>query len=47
MKAWAQKRRQETEAAGEKELAEVFQLVIKICELEEQLNCARDVEFWS
>ncbi len=37
MKAWAQKRKEEVEAAGEKELAEVFQLVIKICELEEQL----------
>ena len=38
MKAWALKRRYETEAAGEKELAEVFQLVIKVCELEEQLT---------
>jgi len=37
MKAWAEKRRQEMEAIGEKDLAEVFQLVIKICELEEQL----------
>jgi hypothetical protein len=37
MKAWAEKRRQETEAMGERELAEVFQLIIKICELEEQL----------
>ena len=37
MKAWAEKRRQELEAMGEKELAVVFQLFIKICELEEQL----------
>ncbi len=37
MKAWALKRKVEMEAAGENELAEVFQLVIKICELEEQL----------
>ena len=37
MKAWVLKRRQEIEAAGEKELAELFQLVIKICELEEKL----------
>ncbi len=37
MKVWALKRREELEAAGEKELAEVFQLVVKICELEEQL----------
>jgi len=37
MKAWAEKRRQEIEAMGEKDLAQVFQLIIKICELEEQL----------
>jgi hypothetical protein len=37
MKAWEEKRRQELEAMGEKELAEVFQLIIKICELEEEL----------
>ncbi len=43
MKAWALKRRQEVEAAGEKELAEVFQLVIKICELEEQLMADREI----
>jgi hypothetical protein len=38
MKAWAEKRRQELEAIGERELAEMFQLVIRICELEEQLT---------
>jgi hypothetical protein len=43
MKAWALKRRQEIEAAGEKELAEVFELVIKICELEEQLMADREI----
>ncbi len=43
MKARAEKRRQEIEAAGEKELAEVFQLVIKICELEEQLMSNPDM----
>ena len=37
MKAWAEKRRQEIEATGEKDLAEVFQLIIKIYELEERL----------
>ncbi len=37
MKEWAKKRRQELEAIGEKELAEMFQLVVKICELEEEL----------
>lgn len=37
MKEWAKKRRRELEAMGEKELVEMFQLVIKICELEEQL----------
>ena len=37
MKEWAKKRRQELEVMGERELAEMFQLVIRICELEEQL----------
>jgi hypothetical protein len=37
MKEWAKKRGQELEAMGAKELAEMFQLVVKICELEEQL----------
>jgi hypothetical protein len=37
MKEWAKKRRQELEAIGERELAEMFQLVIRLCELEEQL----------
>lgn len=36
MKEWAQRRRRELEAMGERELAEMFQLVIKIWELEEQ-----------
>ncbi len=36
MKEWAKKRKQELEAMGEKELAEIFQLVVKICELEEK-----------
>ncbi len=43
MKAWALKRREELESAGEKELAEVFQLVIKICELEEQLMADQEI----
>ncbi len=43
MKAWAEKRRQETEAMGETGLAEVFLLVIKICELEEQLMSNPDI----
>jgi hypothetical protein len=37
MKEWAKKRIEELEAMGEQELAEMFQLVVKICELEEQL----------
>jgi hypothetical protein len=43
MKAWAQRRKQELESMGEKELAEVFQLVIKICELEEELMSHPDI----
>jgi hypothetical protein len=40
MKEWAEKRRQELEAIGEKELAAIFQLVINICEIEQQLSAA-------
>ncbi len=42
MKEWAEKRRRELEAAGEKELADVFRLVVRICELEEQVKGARE-----
>ena len=38
MKTWAEKRKRELEAMGETELAEVFRLVVKMCELEEQLR---------
>ncbi|MEW6530695.1 MAG: hypothetical protein AB1473_07655 [Thermodesulfobacteriota bacterium] len=37
MKAWAEKRGRQMEAMGEKELAELFQLVVRIYELEERL----------
>jgi hypothetical protein len=43
MKEWAEKRRQELEAIGEKELAVLFQLVINICEIEQQLSAAPEV----
>jgi hypothetical protein len=38
MKAWAEKRGRQMEAMGEKELAELFQLVVRIYELEERLT---------
>jgi hypothetical protein len=43
MKEWAEKRRQELEAIGEKELAALFQLVIKICEIEQQLTAVPEM----
>jgi hypothetical protein len=36
MKEWAKKRKQELEVIGAIELAEVFQLIVNLCELEEQ-----------
>ncbi len=36
MKEWAKKRKQELEEMGAIELAEVFQLIINLCELEER-----------
>lgn len=44
MKEWAEKRMKELEAVAEKDLAEVFQLVIKICELEDQLKTDRHLK---
>ncbi len=38
MKAWAEKRKHEVEALGATELAEMFHLIIRLCELEEQTN---------
>jgi hypothetical protein len=46
MKQWAKERRRQMEAAGAKELAEVFTLVIKICELEEELKATQDSDGW-
>ncbi len=37
MKRWAEKRREAMAAMGYKELADIFELVVRICELEEQL----------
>ncbi len=36
MKEWAKKRKEELEEIGAIELAEIFQLLVNICELEEQ-----------
>ncbi|MFH1113190.1 MAG: hypothetical protein V1792_04655 [Pseudomonadota bacterium] len=38
MKAWAEKRRKEMQACGAGELAHMFELVSRICDLEEQLG---------
>jgi hypothetical protein len=38
MKEWAEKRMRQLQAMGEMELAEVFQLVIRICELEDHIK---------
>lgn len=38
MKTWAENRKRGLEDMGETELAEVFRLVVKMCELEEQLR---------
>lgn len=43
MKEWAEKRRQELDDMGERELAVVFQLVIRICELEDQLTADPEI----
>jgi len=46
MKQWAEYRRRQMEDVGATELAEMFQLVIKICELEEELKAAEDSDGW-
>jgi hypothetical protein len=43
MKEWAERRMRQLHALGEKELAEVFQIVIKICELEDQIRSDGDL----
>ena len=42
MKAWAEKRRQQVQACGATELARMFELVSRICDLEEQLSIVRN-----
>lgn len=44
MKAWAKKRRREMQACGAAELAHMFELVSRICDLEEQLGWVRNPE---
>ncbi len=41
MKEWAENRMRQLQAMGEKQLAEIFQLVIKICELEDKIKSDR------
>jgi hypothetical protein len=44
MKAWAEKRRRELEAAGATELARMFETVVKMCEADESfVLCSKDV----
>ncbi len=44
MKAWAEKRRRELEAAGATELAHMFETVVKMCEADESfVLCSKDV----
>ncbi len=38
MKAWAEKRKREVEAEGARELAKMFELVARLCELEESVK---------
>jgi hypothetical protein len=38
MKTWAARRKQEFEAMGHIELARMFELIVKICELEEHFQ---------
>ena len=42
MKTWAEKRRQEMEMLGAAELAEMFDLVVRICALDEKLAITRN-----
>ncbi len=46
MKKWAEKRRQELEAIGATELADMFRAIVKLCELEEQIRCLKESEAW-
>jgi hypothetical protein len=44
MKAWAEKRTQELEAAGATELARMFETVVRMCEADESFApCSKDV----
>jgi hypothetical protein len=43
MKTWAEKRRRELEASGEAELAHMFELVVRMCEVDEVVPCSKDV----
>ncbi len=42
MRAWAERRRREMQGLGSPELARMFELVAKLCELEEQVAGLRE-----
>jgi hypothetical protein len=42
MRAWAERRRREMEGIGSAELARMFELIARLCELEEQVAGLRD-----
>ncbi len=46
MKTWAEKRRREMEAIGARELADMFNTIVKLCELEEEVKSSRDSDDW-
>jgi hypothetical protein len=43
VKAWVEKRRRELEASGESELARMFELVVRMCEVDEVVPNSRSV----
>lgn len=44
MKTWAEKRQRQMEAMGATELAEMFKTIVKLCELEEQIDALQDLD---
>jgi hypothetical protein len=42
MREWAERRRQEMEGIGSPELARMFELVARLCEMEEQASRLRE-----
>jgi hypothetical protein len=46
MKTWAEKRRREMEAIGAKELADMFNTIVRLCELEEKVKSLENSDVW-